>query len=284
MHKPKLVCRPLFYIFLCLYMAFTFSPFLWLVSSSVQNQSDLLSGSPSILPPHPTLEHYIGLFTSSKDPEFQTATFLLATRNSLTIAIATTAAAIILGTPAAYAFARLRVPAGRVLLLLSLALQLLPSIVLVIPLFLVMQSLGLLNTRFSLVAAYTIFSLPFVIWIMNSYFQSIPRELEDAARIDGCTRIGAMRLIAVPLAVPGLAAGAVFVFFASWDEFLYALIFTSSYAAKTLPVALAEFIGRFHIDWGAMTAGAVMASIPPIAIALLLQRYIIAGLPMGGIK
>lgn len=281
MRKPNLVSRPLFYLLLGLYMTFTFSPLIWLVSSSVQNPSDSTS---SILPSHPTLEHYVGLLTSSKDPETQTATFLLATRNSITVAVGTTAIAIALGTPAAYAFARLRVPFGQVLLVLSLVLQLLPPIVLVVPLFLIMRSLGLLNTRLSLVAAYSVFSLPFVIWIMTSYFQNLPRELEDAARIDGCTRIKAMRLIAVPLAAPGLAAGAVFVFFAAWDEFLYALIFTSSYAAKTLLVALAEFVGRFRIDWSAMTAGAVIASMLPVAMALLLQRYITTGLPTGSMK
>ncbi|MDR7402533.1 MAG: carbohydrate ABC transporter permease [Armatimonadota bacterium] len=284
MSRPRLVGRPLFHILLVAYSVFTFAPFLWLVSSSFQTQADLLGGSITVIPLRPTGEHYIRLFTSSRDPEFQTATFLLATRNSFLVAMATTLVSMMLGTPAAYAFARLRFWGSRPLLLSSLALQLLPSIAVVIPLFLIMRSLGLINTRIGLTAAYTVFSLPFVIWIMHGYFQTIPRELEDAARIDGCTRVGALRRITLPLAAPGLAATAVFVFFGAWDEFLYALILTTSYASKTLPIALAEFIGRFTIDWGAMTSGAVIASLPPVIMALLFQRYLVTGLTSGGLR
>ncbi len=284
MSRARLVGRPLLYILLAGYAAFTFAPFLWLVSSSLQTQADLLAGSVNVIPLRPTLEHYVRLFTSSRDPEFQTATFLLAARNSVLVALATTVISMLLGTPAAYAFARLRFWGSRPLLLSSLTLQLLPSIVLVIPLFLIMRSLGLINTRTGLTVAYTVFSLPFVIWIMHGYFRTIPQDLEDAARIDGCTRVGALWRVTLPLAAPGLAATAVFVFFGAWDEFLYALIFTTSYASKTLPIALAEFIGRFTIDWGAMTSGAVVASLPPVIMALLFQRYLVTGLTAGGLR
>ncbi|MBI3961164.1 MAG: carbohydrate ABC transporter permease, partial [Deinococcus sp.] len=160
----------------------------------------------------------------------------------------------------------------------------LPAFTVLIPLFVIAKQLSLLNTWTALVLAYTGLGMPFVVWIMHGYFQTLPKDLEDAARIDGCSRFSAFLRIALPLSAPGLVATAIFTFLGAWDEFIFALVFTSTYAAKTLPVALAEFQGRFTIDWGLMTSGGVLASLPPVLVALLLQRYLVTGLTSGGVK
>ena len=171
------------------------------------------------------------------------------------VASATTLISLALGTPAAFAFARLQIPFKTILLLFILGLTMLPTVSIIIPLFVTGQKLGLLNTRLFLIVCYTTFSLPFTIWIMNGYFRTIPKEMEDAARIDGCSTMGLFMRIALPLAAPGLAATAIFTFLNAWDEFMMALIFTSTYSSKTLPIAVSEFVGRFSIDWGLMNAG-----------------------------
>ena len=160
----------------------------------------------------------------------------------------------------------------------------LPTVSIIIPLFVTGQKLGLLNTRLFLIVCYTTFSLPFTIWIMNGYFRTIPKEMEDAARIDGCSTMGLFMRIALPLAAPGLAATAIFTFLNAWDEFMMALIFTSTYSSKTLPIAVSEFVGRFSIDWGLMNAGGLVATLPPLVVALLMQKYLIEGLTAGAVK
>jgi multiple sugar transport system permease protein len=191
---------------------------------------------------------------------------------------------MVFGTLAGYAFARFNIPQKRTLLLVVLGSQLLPSISLIIPLFRMFKNAGLLDTLWALILAYTTFSLPFVVWIMAGYFQSVPLELEEAARIDGASRFGAFSRITLPLAAPGLAATAVFTLLNVWDEFFFALIFASTYASKTLPVALAEFIGRHSVNWGLLVTGGFIASLPPIVLSLVFYRYIVSGLSAGGLK
>ncbi|HEU5088803.1 MAG TPA: carbohydrate ABC transporter permease, partial [Roseiflexaceae bacterium] len=212
------------------------------------------------------------------------STFLLALRNSIVVSVGTTAIAVTFGTIAAYAFARYNIPAKRGLLLAVLATQLLPAISTVIPLFRMMKTAGLLDTLWALIFAYSSFSLPFVVWIMAGYFQSVPRELEEAAYIDGASRLQSFYQIALPLAAPGLAATAIFTLLNAWDEFFFALIFTSTYNAKTAPVALAEFIGRHSVNWGMLVTGGFIASLPPIVLSLAFYRYIVSGLSAGGLK
>ena len=178
------------------------------------------------------------------------------------------AISITVGVFGAYAFARLRFRGQRASLLLFLSTYMVPPIALVIPLYLIMVRLHLLNTRIGLIIVYCTFATPFVLWIMGNYFQTIPRELEDAARIDGCTRIGALFRVILPLARPGLLSTMLFAFLIAWDEFLYALIFTSTTAAKTIPVAIAEFTGRYTTDFGLQAAGGILAAIPPVLIAV----------------
>jgi len=159
-----------------------------------------------------------------------------------------------------------------------------PVVALIIPLYILMNKIGLLNTKLSLILAYSSFTLPFVIWVMRGYFETIPVNLEDAAAIDGCSPLGILLRIALPLSAPGLVATGIFAFLTAWNEFFMALVFTSSYASKTVPVLISEFGGRYSIDYGLMGAATVIASVFPVSLALIFQKYIVRGLTSGAVK
>jgi multiple sugar transport system permease protein len=159
-----------------------------------------------------------------------------------------------------------------------------PEVSLVIPLFIMAAGLQLINKPIVLVITYMSFALPFAIWMMAAFFQTVPLELEDAARIDGCSRLGILLRVVMPISVPGLVSTAMFVFLLAWDEFFYALIFTSTLAAKTVPVAIAEFIGRYVVNITGMMAGGILAALPPVILALIFQRYIVSGMTAGAVK
>ena len=270
---------------LALYLIFTLAPILWLFLNTIQTQASLLRVPPRLLPETITGTHYIDIFRPAAfGNNSGQSTFFLALRNSVIVSLGTTLVSVTFGSLAAYAFARLNVPHRRTLLLIVLGSQLLPAISLVIPLFRMLRTAGLLDTLLALILAYSTFSLPFVVWIMAGYFQSVPAELEEAARIDGASRFQAFLRIALPLAAPGLGATAIFTMLNAWDEFFFALIFTSTFAAKTVPVALAEFIGRHTTNWGLLVTGGFIASLPPIVLSLLFYRYIVSGITAGGLK
>jgi multiple sugar transport system permease protein len=274
-HRTLLVC----------YLVFTLLPIVWLFLSTIQTEASLLRVPPRLLPEAVTAQNYVDIFKPAAFGENSgESTFLLALRNSVIVSLGTTLVAMVFGTAAAYAFARFNIPKKRALLLIVLGSQLLPPISIIIPLFRMFKSAALLDTLWALILAYSTFSLPFVVWIMVGYFQSVPRELEEAARIDGASRFQAFLRVALPLAAPGLGATAIFTLLNAWDEFFFALIFTSTYAAKTLPVALAEFIGRHSVNWGLLVTGGFIASLPPIVLSLAFYRYIVSGLSAGGLK
>jgi multiple sugar transport system permease protein len=273
------------WLLLLFYLGYTLLPIVWLFLSTIQTQASLLTLPVRLVPAEVTLRHYIDIFRPAAFGETSgQSTFVLALHNSVVVSVGTTGVAMLLGTLAAYAFARCNIPRKRALLLLVLGSQLLPAVSLIIPLFRMLRSAGLLDTLLALILAYSTFSLPCVVWIMTGYFQSVPRELEEAARMDGASRFGAFLHIALPLATPGLAATAIFTLLNAWDEFFFALIFTSTYASKTVPVALAEFIGRHSVNWGMLVTGGFIASLPPIILALAFYRYVVAGLSAGGLK
>jgi multiple sugar transport system permease protein len=258
------------------------APFAWLLIASVSSPVDLLAVPLKWIPSHVSLSRYESIFSSSGGSIF--ANFRAALINSTIVASATVAISITIGVFGAYAFARLRFRLARASLLLFLSTYMIPPIALVIPMYLIMVRLHLLNTRLGLIVVYCSFATPFVLWIMGNYFQTIPRELEDAARVDGCTRIGALFRVILPLARPGLLSTMLFAFLIAWDEFLYALIFTSTNASKTIPVAIAEFTGRYTTDFGLQATGGILAALPPVLIAVVFQRYIVGGLSAGAVK
>ena len=285
MRRGNLLSPPLRGSLLALYLVFTLVPIIWLFLSTIQTEASLLTLPTRILPSEVTLRNYVDIFKPAAFGQNSgESTFLLALRNSVIVCLGTTVVAMVFGTLAAYAFARFNFPRKRTLLLVVLGSQLLPAVSLIIPLFRLFKAAALLDTLVVLILAYSTFSLPFVVWIMAGYFQSVPRELEEAARIDGASRFQAFLRVALPLALPGLGATAVFTLLNAWDEFFFALIFTSTYASKTLPVALAEFIGRHSVNWGLLVTGGFIASLPPIVLSLVFYRYIVSGLSAGGLK
>jgi multiple sugar transport system permease protein len=272
-------------VLLLFYLGYTLLPIVWLLLSTIQTQASLFSLPAPLIPTELTLRNYVEIFTPAAFGEARGhSTFVLALRNSLLVSLGATGMAMLFGTPAAYALVRLNIPRTRTLLLIVLGTQLLPAVSLIIPLFRMLRGAGLLDTLLGLVLAYSTFSLPFVVWIMASYFQSVPRDLEEAARIDGASRWQAFIRVVMPLVAPGLAVTTIFTLLNAWDEFFFALIFTSTYASKTVPVALAEFIGRHSVNWGMLVTGGFIASWPPIAISLMCYRYIVAGIAAGGLK
>ncbi len=258
------------------------APPLWLFISSISSQSELLSVPVHWIPREPTFERYREVLSATGSDS--AAVFRRSMANSLIVASVVTVICVIIGSLAAYSFARMKFARHGNLAYVLLISYLVPPIMLVVPLYAIMGRLGLTNTLRGLIMVYSALIMPFAVWIMRGYFQTIPGELEEAAMTDGCTRFEAFIKIIVPLSVPGIVATSLFCFLLAWEEFLIALIFTSSPAAKTIPVAIAEFTGRHSIDFGMMATGGVIAAIPPILIALLFQRYLISGLSSGAVK
>ena len=259
------------------------APFLWLVISSVASGADLLARPLRWLPTHASFDRYVKIFTSMQPGE-SAFTFRHALVNSVKVAAGSVGISMAVGVFAAYAFARLRFVGRNALALLFLTTYMLPPIALVIPLYLIMGHLHLRDTVSGLVLIYCSFITPYVIWIMKGYFEAIPVELEEAAMVDGASRIGSLFRVILPLSAPGLVTTFIFSLLLAWDEFLYALIMTSSVNAKTIPVAIAEFSGAHMIDYGMMAAGGVLAALPPVLITLILQKQIISGLTAGAVK
>jgi len=281
-HRYGLARRIFIVAALAFFVLFSLLPFAWMVLSSFMYKSQLLT-DPFALPPHFTLDNYVRLFTSANDG-IGSSNFIHAIINSLVVCTITTIIALVIGAVGGYAFARLHFPGRSTLLLFMLAIQFLPSVTVIIPMYMMGRAVHLLDSWWILIFAYTSFALPYALWILRGYFETIPRSLENAARIDGCSRVGALIKIVLPLSAPGLAATAIFTFLNAWDEFFFALIFTNTYKSKTLPVALSEFTSRHTIDFGLLMSGGVVANILPVLIALSMQRYIVRGLTAGGVK
>jgi multiple sugar transport system permease protein len=266
-----------------LFVAVVFlAPFAWLLISSVSTPADLLARPLHWWPEDPSVERYARFFTASGDDV--SAVYRQSLVNSTVVALSTVALSMFVGVLGAYAMARLRFRYKRTVLVLFLIAYMLPPIALLIPLYLVLAQLQLLDSIVGLVLVYSSFTTPFVLWIMTNQFLALPAELEDAARVDGCSRLGALVRIVLPVSRPGLFATMMFAFLLAWDEFLYALIFTSTADAKTLPVAIAEFTGRYSVDFGLVAAGGVLATVPPLLLALAFQRYIVSGLAASAVK
>ncbi len=265
-------------------LAFIFFPLLWLVSASLSTQIELFAIPMHWVPQHPTLDNYVQILFPSLAVSSVPRAFAVALLNSIKVASAVTVICIAVGSMAAYALARIPFRFNHTIQIGILGTRMIPEVSLILPLFIVASRLELINKPIVLIIAYLSFALPYAIWMMAAFFQKVPVELEDAARIDGCSRLGILRRIVMPIAVPGLISTAMFTFLLAWDEFFYALIFTSTLAAKTAPVAIAEFIGRYAVNTTGMMAGGVLAAMPPVILGLLFQRYIVSGMTAGAVK
>lgn len=263
---------------------FIFFPILWLFSASLSTQAELYSIPIHWIPQHPTLTNYVQIIFPSQAISSVPRAFAVAIWNSVKIASAVTAICILIGSLAAYALVRIPFKFNRTIQLGIIATRMIPEVSLILPLFIIASSLQLINKPIILIVAYMSFALPYAIWLMAAYFQTVPIELEDAARMDGCSRLGILFRIIMPISVPGLVSTAMFVFLLAWDEFFYALIFTSTLASKTAPVAIAEFVGRYAVNITGMMAGGILAALPPMILAFIFQRYIVSGLTAGAVK
>ena len=263
---------------------FIFSPLLWLFTASLSTQVELFTVPPHWIPEHPTFQNYLDIFFPSQAASSVPRTFAVALLNSIKIASAVTIICILIGSLAAYALVRIPFRFNRSIQLGIIATRMIPEVSLVLPLFIIASSLQLINKPIVLIITYMSFALPYAIWLLAAYFQTVPIELEDAALLDGCSRLETLFRIVMPISVPGLVSTAMFVFLLAWDEFFYALIFTSTLAAKTVPVAIAEFVGRYVVNVNGMMAGGILAAIPPVLIALIFQRYIVSGMTAGAVK
>jgi multiple sugar transport system permease protein len=263
---------------------FIFFPILWLVSASLSTQAELYAIPTHWIPLHPTLRNYLEIIFPNIATSSVPRTFAVSLFNSFKIAAAVTAVSITFGSLASYALVRIPFRFNRTIQLGIIATRMIPEVSLILPLFIIASSLSLLNKPIVLVITYLSFALPYAIWMMAAFFQTVPIELEDAARMDGCSRLGILFRVVMPISVPGLVSTAMFTFLLAWDEFFYALIFTSTLAAKTAPVAMSEFIGRYALNINGMMAGGVMAALPPVILAFIFQRYIISGMTAGAVK
>ncbi len=282
-------------------LVYVLAPFAWLVSSSFQTEAEIVSVPPHWIPHEPTLENFEAIFfygeeevtyesRTQADPASggyipSTAKDLLpAMWNSFQVAVAVVILNLLVGVPAAYAMAKIRFRGRNASIYTILTTRVIPDIALVVPFFLVIKNLGLLDSLGSLILTYLAVTVPFTVFILVSYFESLPDDLDKAARIDGCSRFQTMTRVFLPLAVPSLVAVVLFTFLTSWNEFLLALMFTQTPAAQTLPIVVASFTSDFTISFSFINAAGVVAVIPPVIVAIMFERYIVSGLTAGAVK
>ena len=261
---------------LAVFVVWTIAPIVWMIISSLIKSKALTSRPPNLAPESWTLNNYGEVLTSGKS----LAPALL---HSTVISLSTTLIALALGAAVAYALARLSIPGGDKVILLVLATQMFPGIVIVIPLFLVMSKLGLIDTLHGLTIVYLSFILPIVIWILKGFFEAIPRDLERAAAVDGASAWQTFRLVVLPISLPPLFAAGVFAFIESWNEFLFAVILTRMHA-KTVPIAISEFSGQYQTAVGQMLAAATLACVPVVLLAIVFRKTVLTGFAEGAIK
>ena len=264
------------YLAVAAVVIFCLLPFYWLINISLKTGADLSSSD--IIPPNPSLDNYTSIFENDD--------FVRSLQNSVIVSLVTTFLGVIVGSFAAYALARLKMGFKFILLGIVLSISTFPQIAIAAPLFRLWTDIGFYNTLHGLVIPYLTFALPLSIYILVSFFREIPRDLEEAALVDGATNFQAFRKVIVPLAAPGLATTAILAFIAAWNEFLLALTLTSSREARTTPVAISQFTGssQFEVPLGTQSAASVVISIPLIALVLLFQKRIVAGLTAGAVK
>ncbi|MGL6208867.1 MAG: carbohydrate ABC transporter permease [Paracoccaceae bacterium] len=267
--------------FLVLLLIFTVLPMAWMILTSLKSQFAAMQYPPQWWPNEPT----IGNYTKLLDPTNKTgAEFLLYFWNSLYVSTATTILGVVVAVPAAYAFSRFRFP-GRTFLFFAVLLRnMFPAVVFLMPLFLLMRWMGLVGTQTALILTYLTFGLPLSIWLLKGFYDNIPIQLEQAARIDGATRFQAFLLIVMPLSTPGIIATGIFSFIGAWNEYVYAATFINDQDRMTLPVGIQRFFAEFATDWPGLMAATFLMSVPVVVMFLILQKYFVKALTEGAVK
>jgi len=255
-----------------------------MVLSSFKTQHEIFRMPPSFLPVDPVLSNYgdaLALLPSGQEPVSEIFPGLL---NSIKISATTTLILLVIASPAGYAFSKIHFPGKQLLLITLLMLRMLPGIVLAVPLYILATKTKMIDTKLLLIVIYTALNLPLTVWLLSVFFQEIPQDIEDAAVVDGCNRLSLLYRIYLPLSRPALATVAILGFLAVWNEFMFAVLLTSTAAAKTAPVALASMQATYKTRWAIMTAGGVLQTLPTLLIAFFMQRHIIKGLTLGAVK
>jgi multiple sugar transport system permease protein len=253
-----------------------FFPALWILLTSLKSETELVSKPITWWPTNPTLHNYVQAFTDQPLLRFM--------GNSAVVALGATLASLLVSAGAAYAIARLNLKHRQLILTAIVASSMFPLVTLLVPIFETMRSLGLLNTYTALILPYVVLNLPVCTLVLVSFFQSIPRDLENAAMIDGCTRLGALVRVVIPLAAPGVFTAGILAFVNAWDEFLLALSLNSSAAMRTLPVGITLYQGEFSFPWPIISAALIVAIVPVAVLIALFQERVVGGLTQGGLK
>ena len=274
--KTSPIKKVVFYIFLVVFLTCVLFPFVWEILTSVKPSKELWATPPKWIPSGIYLGYYVSVFFKRN--------FGLYLKNSFIIASCTTALSVAITCFAAYALARLKFKGKRIILSLVLSVSMFPGIAIISPLFLLMRNLHLLNSYGGLILTYLTFTMPLSMWNLNAYFKQIPFELEESAKVDGATPVQAFVKIILPLATPGMFTVAILTFIASWNEFLYSLVFNNSDKMRTVPVGIAMFPGEYEMPWGDISAAAVVVTVPLIIMVLIFQKRIISGLTSGAVK
>jgi multiple sugar transport system permease protein len=277
--------RVLLYALIALVALWLVGPFVWLFVTSVSYQRTLMARPLSLIPPEVTLDNYkmiLGLVRFHA--EGQAAKILPSMLNSLVVAAAVTVLNLVLGTTAGYAYARYRFPLKTVSLFALLFTRMLPTVVLVPAFFLMLRAAGLSNTLTGLVIAYCSFTLPFTVWIMKAYFETVPAELDKSALVDGCNRFQAYLRVVLPVSGPGLLAGGAFTFMLCWNEFIVAQVLNTKPGTTTLPPVIAGMNGQINIDYSVIAASGFLGALPAVLLVLCFQKYLVQGLTAGSVK
>jgi multiple sugar transport system permease protein len=254
---------------------FALGPYIWMFISSITPETDLYGEVFRYFPANPSFQNYPKIF--------QKISFARNLRDSLIVAATTMLVGLAISLTASYSFSRFRFRGRNYLMIQFLVINMFPIVLLLIPLFVIMRVLKLIDTYFALIIAYSTFTIPFSTWMMTSFFNAIPKQLDEAALVDGCTRFSAMTRVIVPIAMPGIAATGIYIFITAWNEFLYAAILTGN-RVLTSPVALQNLIGEYNIAWGLLTAGGVISVIPVIVLFFFIQKQLISGMTAGAVK
>lgn len=250
-------------------------PFLWLLLSGFKLPVQLFISPPEIWPNPFVISNYIKVL--------QDASFIDSVKNSVIVASFTTVFSLIIGTLGAYAYARISFRGKQTVFLTILGSQMIPFVVILIPLFIVMRKLNLIDKYLGLILSYGTFSVPYAIWLLQAFFRSIPVELDDAARVDGCTRLGSIIKIILPLSAPGLIATGIFIFIGAWNQYIMAVVLSGS-TTRTFPVRMAQYIAEDRFMFEEMYPAAILGTLPVLILVLVFQKYIVKGLTEGGIK
>jgi multiple sugar transport system permease protein len=275
--KSKYLQSGLTYLVLICFSVFCLFPFIWMVITALKPSEEVRSTTPSFLIKNPTLENFQHLILNTG--------FLTYFKNSLFVGLAATILALVFSVFSAYALSRFMRFKGVKLVSVTMILsQMVPPVLLLVPLYIIMMQLGFLNTHIALIVAYTTFTIPLCTFMLTSFFSSIPEELEEAAEIDGCSKIGMIWRVILPISIPGLVSTSLFAFVNAWNEFMFGYVFINDDSLRTLTPGLSLFKGLYTTDWGSIMSASVMSVLPVVILFLYLQKYLVEGMTAGAVK